>query len=63
MRELLTERFNKPTEIDSFGGLTWENIFGELHRENDLPAVIYTSGEKEWWKNGKLHRDGADETS
>lgn len=30
-----------------------------LHRDGDLPAVIYATGDKEWYKNGKQHR-GAD---
>ena len=28
-----------------------------LHRDNDLPAIIYNNGDKEWYKNSKLHRD------
>jgi len=28
----------------------------QLHREDDLPAVIYANGYKAWWLNGKLHR-------
>lgn len=30
----------------------------ELHREGDLPAVIWEDGSQEWWKNGQTHRDG-----
>lgn len=31
---------------------------GELHRDNDLPAVIdYYTSTKAWYKDGKLHRD------
>lgn len=30
---------------------------GKLHRDNDLPAVIYISGEQIWYKNGLKHRD------
>ena len=26
--------------------------------ELDEPAEIFPDGEKHWWKNGKLHRDG-----
>lgn len=29
---------------------------GELHNENDLPAVEYQSGQKEWRHKGLLHR-------
>lgn len=30
---------------------------GLRHRDNDLPAVIYSNGSQEWWFNGQLHRD------
>ena len=30
----------------------------KYHRENDLPAVIYSDGSKEYYKNNKYHRDG-----
>ncbi len=30
---------------------------GKLHRDNDLPAVIYTNGTQMWYQHGKLHRD------
>jgi hypothetical protein len=30
---------------------------GVLHRNGDLPAVIYPSGTTEWFKNGVKHRD------
>ncbi len=33
---------------------------GKLHRDNDLPAIIYKIYQDEdqyWFKNGKLHRD------
>ena len=33
---------------------------GKLHRENDLPAVEYINGHKEWYLNDERHReDGA----
>jgi hypothetical protein len=35
----------------------WYNDKGELHRENDLPAVEYVSGYKSWYLNGELHRE------
>lgn len=31
---------------------------GKLHRDDDLPAVVYSNGTSEWYKNGLLHRDG-----
>jgi hypothetical protein len=31
-------------------------LFDKLHRENDQPAIEKETGDKEWYKNGKLHR-------
>jgi hypothetical protein len=28
-----------------------------LHRDNDQPAVIHSTGEQFWYQNGFLHRD------
>ena len=43
-----------------FKGVTFrESLWGMLHRKNDLPAIIYGNGNKEWWVDGKLHREGA----
>jgi hypothetical protein len=36
----------------------YRNEKGELHRENDLPAVEYGNGNRLWYVNGKCHRDG-----
>ncbi len=33
---------------------------GNPHRENDEPAVIRDKGDKEWYYNGKRHRDGGE---
>ena len=30
---------------------------GKLHRDNDLPAVIFTDGKQRWYQNGLTHRD------
>lgn len=30
---------------------------GELHRDNDQPAIIFFDGTRCWYKNGQLHRD------
>ena len=27
-----------------------------LHRDNELAAIIYHDGRKEWWKNGILRK-------
>ena len=38
--------------------IEWRNIDDNLHRENDLPAVVWNlTKDKEWWYNGKRHRE------
>ena len=36
--------------------LEWRDSQGNLHREGDLPAVIYTNGTQKWYQHGQLHR-------
>lgn len=43
-----------PTRKDDF--VYWGEL-NKYHRDFDLPAVIYDSGRKEYYKNGLLHRD------
>ena len=31
---------------------------GNLHRDDGLPAVEYSDGDREWWVHDKRHRDG-----
>jgi len=35
----------------------YRNALGELHRDDDLPAIECHDGEKRWYKNGIQHRD------
>lgn len=42
--------------IDTIGNQWWYKN-GKLHRNGDLPAIIYTDGSQFWLKNGKYHRD------
>jgi hypothetical protein len=37
----------------------WFNKDGELHRDEDEPAVIFADGARIWYKNGEIHRVGA----
>lgn len=30
---------------------------GQLHKDNDLPAIIFADGIKIWYKDGEIHRD------
>ena len=39
------------------GDKFWHDAHEYLHRENDLPAVIFTSGSKSWWIHGIRHRE------
>jgi GNAT superfamily N-acetyltransferase len=53
----LLDLINKPTENDEDGNKYWKNKEGELHRENDKPAIEYKDGQKVWYKNGIIHRE------
>jgi hypothetical protein len=48
---------NPICETNGLGTKHWYNDKGELHRENDLPAVEYAGGTKCWYLNGKRHRE------
>jgi hypothetical protein len=43
--------------IDEYGNERWYNKDHQLHRNNDLPAIIWSNGSKFWCKNGRYHRD------
>jgi len=58
IRELLNEKWIKPSRIDEYGNMFWYNKYGELHSIGDRPAEIWTNEGKFWYKNGKYHRDG-----
>jgi hypothetical protein len=45
-------------KTDEYGNKRWFNEDGELHRDNDLPAIEQqANGDKHWYANGQLHRD------
>lgn len=46
----------KPTRIDKDGTQYWE-VNGVIHRDGDLPAVVYSDGENAWYQNGLPHRE------
>ncbi len=50
----IVEHYTTKNEIPD---RTWYLFCKQLHRDNDLPAVIYTSGTQEWYQHGKVHRD------
>jgi len=43
--------------VDSKGTTRWYNEEGQLHREDDLPAVEWANEDRVWYVNGKLHRE------
>jgi hypothetical protein len=43
-----------PAVIDANKSMWYR--FGFVHRNNDLPAVVYSNGTKKWYNYGKLHR-------
>jgi hypothetical protein len=45
-------------QIDFYTTKRWYNVKGKLHRDNDLPAIVYADGTKWWFVNGKMHRLG-----
>ncbi len=49
---------SEPTPVmDSDGDKIWYNSIGQIHRNNDKPAILWMDGDKYWYKNGRLHRD------
>ena len=46
---------DEPSYVDN-GTKIWHKN-GKIHRDNDLPAIIYGNGVKYWYKNGRLHRE------
>ena len=57
-REVLSEKWINPSYINEYGTMYWRNEDGKIHSIGDKPAVIWSSGNKFWYKNGKYHRDG-----
>jgi len=43
--------------VDSKGNIRWYNENEQRHRDDDLPAIEWANGTKEWYKKGNLHRD------
>jgi hypothetical protein len=43
--------------INCYGDKRWYKE-GGLHRDRDLPAIIFARGSQRWYMEGKLHRDG-----
>ena len=40
-------------------GHVYHLVDRKMHSENDQPAVVYANGTKWWYREGKIHRDGA----
>ena len=48
---------DEPTEITEDGFKIWRNSKGQIHRDNNKPALISPDGRCEWWIDDKYHRD------
>jgi hypothetical protein len=49
---------NEDTEYDNEEKKTvWFDRRGKIHREGDLPAIIWDDGTQEWYRHGDLHRE------
>jgi hypothetical protein len=51
MKEILSDMISGKA-VSFYDGIKWKNKNGQLHRDNDQPAVIYSDGSKVWYKNG-----------
>jgi antitoxin component YwqK of YwqJK toxin-antitoxin module len=56
LKEILSDMISGKAEVFSIY-IKWNNSAGQLHRDNDQPAVINVNGSKYWYRNGQLHRD------
>ena len=45
-------------ETDADGTQRWYDADGELHRDDDRPALVWANGYQSWWQHGLRHRDG-----
>jgi hypothetical protein len=45
---------DKPAKVTKYGRAWYQ--YDELHRDNDLPALIYYDGSQEWYQHGKIIR-------
>ena len=51
----ITSHIHESKMVDSIG-IFWKNKQDQLHRDNDWPAIEYSSGSYAWFVNGKKHR-------
>lgn len=52
---------HRPPDEITLGHMIWRNSVGQIHRDDDLPAMSDCSVENRyhmWYRNGQLHRDG-----
>jgi hypothetical protein len=53
----LLEVAQPPTEVRENGQKLWRDSRGSVHRDYDLPAVLYLEGDMLWYQHGNVHRD------
>jgi hypothetical protein len=57
--KVISQNIIDDTTITTYSNRTEYTVNGELHRDNDEPAVIFNDGTQAWFKNGKLYRDNS----
>lgn len=60
---LIIRSANKSFHLEEDGYQFWFNIKHDLdmihlHRDNDLPAIVYKEGTQGWYRDNDHHRDG-----
>ena len=55
--EELLDRLKYDITTGDNGTTTTYRFNGEIHRDDDLPAVIFADGTKWWYQSGVRHRD------
>lgn len=50
-------RISQPTENQDLTVLSWRDLNGKYHRNDDLPAFIWNNHAICWYQHGKYHRD------
>jgi hypothetical protein len=50
------DKTNYKFDIGSPEPMIWYKK-GDIHREKDLPAIVFGNGTKYWYKDGGIHRD------
>lgn len=56
--DVIARENGKPCHVSGNGTRMWFDSKGELHRDGDMPAIVFDDGSMSWRRHGKFHRDG-----